>query len=414
MERLRSALFLDFDNVFGGLLNLDREWAFTFAEKPGEWLNRFMDFSQQDGRRDLLIRRAYLNPAGSVFDRERGNVKDRIYLSRFRPNLTRAGFEVVDCPALTHAHKNAADIRIVLDVMEAVNAGTRYDEFVIASSDADFTPLLQRLRAHDRRTTIISTGPTVPAYRAIADTYIGAESLLQPAQPTAEDNGAALSDAPQDRLLNTTIQLLRTSPRPLSLAGLGTRLREKFGDEIAQSNWFGHGSLDGLIGSMEQSHGIRKDQGQVWDPSSHAQTAGGPDADKDKVPLPPPINQICAVTDLPRLSADAWKASFDTLANYARYNDFDLREATEWTRDKLLQAGCSVAAADINAIVIKAYHGGVGLDATPPPTSDKIREAVVRHTVDLAQAATLSLTDNDEATLRNWLSGAAGGTPSED
>ena len=362
MERLRSALFLDFDNVFGGLLNLDREWAFTFAEKPGEWLNTFMDFSRQDGRRDLLIRRAYLNPAGSVFDRERGNVNDRIYMSRFRPNLTRAGFEVVDCPALTHAHKNAADIRIVLDVMEAVNADTRYDEFIIASSDADFTPLLQRLRAHDRRTTIISTGPTVPAYRAIADAYVGAESLLQPAQPTAEDNGAAPDGTPKDGLLDATMQLLETSPQPLSLSGLETHLR-------------------------------------------------GQDADESGMSLPPPINQICAVTDLPRLAADAWKASFDTLANYARYNDFDLRQATEWTRDKLTQAGFSVAAEDINAIVIKAYHGGVGLDATPPPTADRIREAVIQHTVDLAQAATLSLTDSDAAALRNWLSGVAAATP---
>lgn len=410
MERLRSALFLDFDNVFGGLLNLDREWAFTFAENPGEWLNTFMDFSRQDGRRDLLIRRAYLNPAGSVFDRERGNVNDRIYLSRFRPNLTRAGFEVVDCPALTHAHKNAADIRIVLDVMEAVNSETRYDEFIIASSDADFTPLLQRLRAHDRRTTIISTGPTVPAYRAIADTYIGAERLLQPAQTPA--NGAALDEAPKDRLLKTTMQLLKTSPQPLSLSGLGDHLREKFGDEVSKSNWFGHGSLDALVGSMEKSHGIRKDQGHVWDPSRHGQA--GSDGDKGKVSLPPMINQICAVTDLPQLPADAWKACFDTLANYARYNDFNLREATEWTREQLVKAGFSVAGGDINAIVIKAYHGGVGLDATPPPSPEKIREAVIRQTVDLAQAATLSLTDGDAAALRNWLSGVADAAPPGD
>ena len=410
MERLRSALFLDFDNVFGGLLNLDREWAFTFAENPGEWLNTFMDFSRQDGRRDLLIRRAYLNPAGSVFDRERGNVNDRIYLSRFRPNLTRAGFEVVDCPALTHAHKNAADIRIVLDVMEAVNSETRYDEFIIASSDADFTPLLQRLRAHDRRTTIISTGPTVPAYRAIADTYIGAERLLQPAQTSA--NGAAHDEAPKDRLLKTTMQLLKNSPQPLSLSGLGVHLREKFGDEVSKSNWFGHGSLDALVGSMEKSHGIRKDQSHVWDPSRHGQA--GSDADKGKVSLPPMINQICAVTDLPQLPADAWKACFDTLANYARYNDFNLREATEWTREQLVKAGFSVAGGDINAIVIKAYHGGVGLDATPPPSPEKIREAVIRQTVDLAQAATLSLTDGDAAALRNWLSGVADAAPPGD
>jgi uncharacterized LabA/DUF88 family protein len=39
----------------------------------------------------------------------------------------------------------------------------RYDEFVIASADSDFTPLLQRLRAADRRTTLLATFDAVEA-----------------------------------------------------------------------------------------------------------------------------------------------------------------------------------------------------------------------------------------------------------
>lgn len=60
--------------------------------------------------------------------------------------------------------KNGADIRIAVEVMTALRAETRYDEFVLASSDADFTPLLQVLRAHDRRVTVISTGSSTAAY----------------------------------------------------------------------------------------------------------------------------------------------------------------------------------------------------------------------------------------------------------
>ena len=172
MERIRSAFFLDFDNIYGGMYQLDRDAAYALADAPGRLLEALATRRlPSGGRRDLLVLRAYLNPAGFIQDSERGNDTDRLYLSRYRPNLTRSGFEVVDCPALTYEQKNAADIRIVIDVLQRLNAKTYYDEFIVASSDADFTPLLQHLRASDRRTTIISTGTTAPAYRNIASVY---------------------------------------------------------------------------------------------------------------------------------------------------------------------------------------------------------------------------------------------------
>ena len=107
--------------------------------------------------RRFLIRACYLNP--SVF-------------SQFRPFFTRAGFRVVDCPSLTQQGKSSADINLVLDAVDALSAETRYDEFVILSADADFTPLALRCRAADRRVTIITAGPAASAYRAVADTTV--------------------------------------------------------------------------------------------------------------------------------------------------------------------------------------------------------------------------------------------------
>jgi hypothetical protein len=47
-----------------------------------------------------------------------------LYFSKFRPALTDAGFEVVDCPRLPHT-KNGADIRLVIDAVEALRADVR-------------------------------------------------------------------------------------------------------------------------------------------------------------------------------------------------------------------------------------------------------------------------------------------------
>jgi uncharacterized LabA/DUF88 family protein len=52
---------------------------------------------------------------------------------------------VIDCPPLTSQNKNGADIRMVMDILDALNHQTRFNEFILLSSDADFTPLLTRL-----------------------------------------------------------------------------------------------------------------------------------------------------------------------------------------------------------------------------------------------------------------------------
>ena len=149
-RRLRAAMFVDFDNVYIGLRRLDPDAAEAFASDPGHWLAELENGTDADGdfNRRFLVRACYLNP--SVF-------------SRYRPNFTRAGFQVVDCPSLTQQGKSSADINLVLDAVDALDADTRYDEFVIVSADADFTPLVQRCRAADRRVTIITASPAASA-----------------------------------------------------------------------------------------------------------------------------------------------------------------------------------------------------------------------------------------------------------
>ena len=94
-RRLRCALFVDFDNVYIGLQRLDPAAAAAFATHPGHWLSGLESGSDDDGdfSRRFLVRACYLNP--SVF-------------SQFRPNFTRAGFSVVDCPSLTQQGKSSA------------------------------------------------------------------------------------------------------------------------------------------------------------------------------------------------------------------------------------------------------------------------------------------------------------------
>ncbi len=122
-----------------------------------------------------------------------GERRGAVVLLQVPPVLTDAGFEVVDCPRLSHT-KNGADIRLVIDAVEALRADVRYEEFVIASGDSDMTPLIMRLRASDRRITLLSPSDSAVVLGAVADRLIGGEDLLDLLERTSEEPDGGLED----------------------------------------------------------------------------------------------------------------------------------------------------------------------------------------------------------------------------
>lgn len=205
--RVRSALFVDFENIHMGLQRLDAAAANRFAVNPQCWLSwleklAYPALGATDFRRDLLIRYCYLNPVSSA---------------RYRAYFTRAGFHVVDCPPLTAAGKNSADIHIVIDVLDILGHPTRFDEVILLSADADYTPVMLRLRAHDRRTVIITSGPSARAFRAACDHVVGEDAFiddaltLEPRVSPAAGNGGLLGAGP---VLGQPVGSTAPEPRP--------------------------------------------------------------------------------------------------------------------------------------------------------------------------------------------------------
>ncbi|HSO90838.1 MAG TPA: hypothetical protein VLR70_06800 [Arthrobacter sp.] len=91
---VRAAMFVDFDNVYTGLLALDPAAAKRFAEDPKHWTEALADGGAGEDSRRFLIRNCYLNP---------------VVYSKYRTYWTRAGFRVIDCPSLTQRHNAGAD-----------------------------------------------------------------------------------------------------------------------------------------------------------------------------------------------------------------------------------------------------------------------------------------------------------------
>ncbi|MEH1017693.1 NYN domain-containing protein [Micromonospora sp. CPCC 206060] len=424
MSHVRAALYLDFDNVFSGLHKLDPEVAVQFASDPGAWLRRLSTTVTTDAPRRWLLLRCYLNPNGWVYQTDSAGDQARLYFSKFRPWFVRAGFDVIDCPRYSGT-KNAADIRIVVDAVDALSADTRYDEFVIASGDSDMTPLLQRLRRSDRRTTIVSPADAAEAFTAIADRVLDSQQLLAMIQGESvdvDDETDSEVDAEFDEPVADVVsdqseayEAFRTvmtseynaASEPMNMASLASRLRTQLGQSVADSNWFGFGSFARAVASLKLPN-LRVSQHYLWDDSRHSAREPAA-ATPQRIVLPEPVERLANQLDLPRLPASGWPAIYQTLADYARSHRFNLTECTGWSRDQLRDQGLPVSRNAVAFVVRGTSFGGCPLHRQPPPAAAEICAAFVSNVLGRTEATEITFSEDEITTVRAWLGAPSNG-----
>ena len=422
---MKSALFVDFDNVYSGLRKLDPAIADRFARQPLEWVNwvigelELPDHAPAGARRRLLVRRCYLNPQA---------------YQRFRPSFNLAGFEIIDCPALTSEGKTSTDIHMVLDIIDLLQHEARYDEFIVFSADADFTPVLRKLRRWDRRTTVLAIGFPSAAYRASADLLIDPDEFVRnalgfrdedEAPATAADNAdvdgpsavasartaQVMPDAPPidpidsaalDRAVAEVVATMRaevaraTAPVPCSrLASLITTRHPALA-----ADWNGKGSFRKFVDSLELAP-LRFDWsnsgGFVFDPARAGtgmqDGSATPDWGEDQDILPLAM-QIHEVSGVPLLGPVEYRALFSIIEDDAGRHPFDLKETGKRVRDRLREAGHGGSRLDVNwilrGLLMRGHTFGEGQDhaaTLATKTANNVRSLCLREQMILDRAA---------------------------
>jgi len=263
---MKSALFVDFDNIYSGLRQLDLATADRFAKAPTEWVSWMVnslalpEHVTGGTKRRILVRRCYLNPQA---------------YQRFRPYFNLAGFEIIDCPALTAGGKTSTDIHMVLDIVDLLQHEAHYDEFIVLSADADFTPVLRKLRRWDRRTTVLAIGFPSAAYRASADLVIDQDQFVRGALGTAKPHDAEpqkqVSAVPSIRALAEMVRtVVSRAEAPVSLASLAAQAQDRI--DGLDASWCGYGSFGALLRASDLGplRTSAHNGGVVYDPVRHS------------------------------------------------------------------------------------------------------------------------------------------------
>jgi len=407
----KSALFVDFDNIFFGLREFDADAAEAFATRPAQWMSWLegADGTTADSpggiTRRFLVRNVYLNP---------------VAFGRYRAVFTRSGFRPIDCPPLTAQGKNSADINMVLDIMDALANPTQYDEFVILSGDADFTPVLRRLREHDRWTTIVTAGQSAAALRSNCDTLVMPEQLAGAALGEGHESNEALLDyvprpfsepsaqarvqqhANVEAVAEAIRNAVRASDRPLTSAAAAHAARA-VDPAIKESGWYGAGTfrafLELHVADLPYEPTV---PGYVLDPARHSAS----DIPKtERIEVDPFLQQVSTVTGVPALPPEAYRVLFSALAEDLQQHAFSLYPTSKRMRDKTDLAGTPVPRNAINYVIKGLKYAGQPL--TNSTTARELAEAWVDNVYALCENAQMPLTDDDRQGIRAWITDSA-------
>ncbi|KAB2918371.1 MAG: NYN domain-containing protein [Hyphomicrobiaceae bacterium] len=312
-----SAVFVDYDNIYLSLKRKSEEAAKRFAKDAASWIReietgRLITATNSpfgDVKRRIVMNRCYGNPVPRRNPHD--NSTDMNSFPFVRHHFLRAGFEVVDCPPLTAQLKNSSDIRMVMDVRDYLTHETYFDEFIILSGDADFTPVLHRLRAHARRTVIFANDFTAAPYTAISDGEVRESDLIAlilGGQLPADAAGnatpgiltpSARADEARREIMAEVVAAVRASATPVPLEALADRALRALGHEkTIATGWAGAGSFRELLRqSLPEEIRLTEEAPYLaFDPKRHLRDQGRPMALEARDPAheiaPPPLSTI--------------------------------------------------------------------------------------------------------------------------
>ena len=247
-ERLRIAVFIDFDNIEIGVKNT---------------LGRSFDVS------------AILEAL-----KERGEILTKIAYADWTrhgalsQNMSQHGVQMVQRHPGPRGDKNGADINLALDALEMALTKPHIDAFAIVSGDSDFISLVEKLKQYNKTVFVVGGRAfTSTILQKNCREFISYESLLtqpevvhRPGRPPhrAQKAGSALPLSNVTRLLDRTLQVLARREVQPQLGLLKSTMLQL--DSAFTERDYGASSFRQFVEMLEKAHLVetRKVGGHYW------------------------------------------------------------------------------------------------------------------------------------------------------
>lgn len=213
----RVAVFIDFENI--------KRAVDDFFVNERVDLKRMLDEIGRvaDGR--IIVKRAYA---------DWGVFKD------YRSDLLDNATEPVQTFALTYKGKNGADIRIAIDVMDAVLRQHDITHVALVSGDSDFTPLVMKLREFGRYVVGVGVRSNTSNYLAKScDRFCYYDDLRDADSDTLPER--SVPSTPMDPVALLATALAAMGNRPVPGSALKTQMRKL--DPMFDETTHGHHSF---------------------------------------------------------------------------------------------------------------------------------------------------------------------------
>ncbi len=402
VKEIYSALFVDFDNIYTRLMEHDPRCAHLFATDPQHWLRWLEQHALRmlygDGIRRRIIKRCcYINPH---------NYQD------YRPHFVRNAFSVTDCPPLTKQGKTSADIHLVIDALDTLSHPTHFDEFIIFSGDADFTPLLIRLREHARKTLLLSVGFTSSAYTAASAWRIREDMFTNEALRELDSEGyqpkAGAGDI--EEVARQGAEIVRAymskQSKPVPLAVIAYLVRKGLG---LDHEWLGLGKFSAFMEHMNLSEFVHSHQvpGYLYDPERHE----APEEDGNIVTFRTAYPEIYEFaqkvhrkTDHPVLMPEHFAGLLECIAEELEENDFSLTQTSRNVRDRCAQRSLPIARSHVNWVLVGITRGGYKYGQSSSESIGEMAISAIRNVRELLNSNhDWQLDSGEEDLLSSWL-----------
>lgn len=386
---VKSVLFFDYDSIYHSLCMRSLAAGDDFARQAAAWLQaiesgELITANGEPHRRRLLVKRCYADPR---------------VLGDNRSRLVAAGVQIVDCPTQDGRPRSGADISMALDTIDALEHATDFEEFILLSAGSDLSPVLFRLRAHNRASVIYADANATDTYLAAADGAIAESGLIRLlGHPDILGTLKAL-EPPRREVIQLpqlpAIEVERT-PSAYAIVTHASMLAE---DEAEQSRDRTVVRSVPYASASDSETPLARDQRRAEVRSS--QDGGGRQSQREE--LTALVRRMHQSTRVPLFSPRTFADLFRILATEVARNGYRFQVTAENVTNEMIAAGRNVTRRQVGFVVkglaLKG-HSFSGRD-TPDELARLFREQVLY----LTRNANIELTEREIDLVGVWIGG---------